>query len=235
MPVGVAWEAFGVANGVSSYEEMVRRIKDLRHSDSTDDSIGCAVLSGLAILAEDEYIAAPADWKPQTQQGRYEELTVGEGARIWAQLTATAPIDSAASALHAPGGRAKPTLYLPRRGQGAFRLMVMDAYERRCAITGERTLPVLEAAHIRPFNEIESHDVDNGILLRSDVHRLFDQGYVTVTPDYRFRVSSRIRDQFHNGLVYYDLHERPIRLPSSTEQQPDPSALEWHSSKIYRG
>jgi putative restriction endonuclease len=38
----------------------------------------------------------------------------------------------------------------PRLGQGAFRLLVTDAYQRRCAVTGERTLPVLDAAHIRP-------------------------------------------------------------------------------------
>lgn len=170
-----------------------------------------------------------------TVRGQYYDLAQGEGARIWTQLTAVAPVQTAVSPLlHVPAGRGAPAVYQPRRGQGAFRLMVMDAYERRCAITGEKTLPALDAAHIRPFRDVESHEVDNGILLRSDVHRLFDQGYVTVTPDYRFRVSSRIRDQFHNGLIYYDLHDRPIRLPSSNTQQPDVAALEWHSSQIYR-
>lgn len=107
-------------------------------------------------------------------------------------------------------------------------------YDRRCAITGEKTLPALEAAHIRPYSEVPSHEVTNGILLRSDIHRLFDQGYVTVDSNLRFRVSSRIRDEFHNGVIYYDLNERPVRVLKEGAQQPDRSALEWHSTTIYR-
>jgi len=132
-------------------------------------------------------------------------------------------------------GRFDYRSHLPRLGQGAFPLMVMDAYGRRCAITGEKTLPALDAAHIRPFSELQSHEVQNGILMRSDIHRLFDQGYVTVTPDLRFSVSPQIRDQFHNGVIYYDLHDRPVQVPDAAEQRPDNSALEWHSSTIYRG
>jgi hypothetical protein len=73
-----------------------------------------------------------------------------------------------------------------RLGQGAFRVLVTDAYERRCAVTGEKALPVLQAAHIRPVTKEGTHQLDNGLLLRSDIHALFDQGYVTVTPDHRF-------------------------------------------------
>ena len=56
-------------------------------------------------------------------------------------------------------------------------------------MTREKALPALDAAHIRPFSEAPENYVQNGMLLRSDVHRLFDAGYVTVTPDYRFEVS----------------------------------------------
>jgi putative restriction endonuclease len=235
MPVGIAWETFGTANGVASYAEMLKRIDALRRTETEDDVVGCVVLSNLVVMPENEYIAGPSDWMRNTVRGQYYDLAQGEGERMWSQLMAAAPVQAAVSPLlHVPAGHGAPVIYQPRRGQGAFRLMVMDAYERRCAITGEKTLPALDAAHIRPFRGVESHDVDNGILLRSDVHRLFDQGYVTVTPDYRFRVSSRIRDQFHNGLIYYDLHDRPIRLPTASAQQPAVSALEWHSSQIYR-
>ena len=70
----------------------------------------------------------------------------------------------------------EPTLVLPRLGQGSFRIMVADAYERRCAITHEKTLPALEAAHIKPFSASGPHHMGNGILLRSDIHKLFDSG-----------------------------------------------------------
>jgi putative restriction endonuclease len=85
-----------------------------------------------------------------------------------------------------------PVLVRPRLGQGAFRLLVADIYKRRCAITQERTLPALDAAHVRPYAEGGVHDVTNGLLLRRDLHSLFDRGYVTVTPELRFEVSRRI-------------------------------------------
>jgi putative restriction endonuclease len=89
----------------------------------------------------------------------------------------------------------KPILVQPRLGQGAFRLLVTDAYQRRCAVTGERTLPVLDAAHIKPYAELGPHRLENGILLRKDLHALFDAGYVTVTPSLELRVSRRIREE----------------------------------------
>src|SRR5205807_9861979 len=92
-----------------------------------------------------------------------------------------------------------PTLIRPRLGQGAFRILVTDAYQRRCAITGERTLPALEAAHIKPYGDGGLHEARNGLLMRRDLHSLFDSGYVTVTPDLKFQVSRRIKEEFENG------------------------------------
>ena len=86
-------------------------------------------------------------------------------------------------------------LFVCRLGQGAFRIVVTDTYDRRCALTGERTLPVLEAAHIKPYSSGGAHDITNGLLLRSDLHTLFDRGYLTVTPEYRLEVSRRIREE----------------------------------------
>lgn len=94
----------------------------------------------------------------------------------------------------------QPTLVFPRLGQGSFRVLVTDAYGRRCAITSERTLPVLEAAHIRPYTLQGPHEIKNGLLLRSDLHKLFDGGYITVDPnDLSVVVSRRIREEFEKG------------------------------------
>jgi putative restriction endonuclease len=82
-------------------------------------------------------------------------------------------------------------------------VLVTDAYERRCAVTGEKTLPVLEAAHIKPYAQNGPHRVDNGSLLRSDLHKLFDLGYVTVTPDLRVRVSRRLKAEWHNERTFH--------------------------------
>jgi putative restriction endonuclease len=128
-----------------------------------------------------------------------------------------------------------PVLVRPRLGQGAFRLLVTDIYKRRCAITQERTLPALDAAHVRPYAEGGVHDVTNGLLLRRDLHSLFDRGYVTVTPDLRFEVSRRIKEEFENGRDYYALHGRSVQPPDDVLRQPDRQALTWHNEHRYLG
>jgi putative restriction endonuclease len=128
-----------------------------------------------------------------------------------------------------------PVLINPRLGQGAFRLLVTDLYGRRCAITRERTLPALEAAHIRPYAEGGDHVASNGILMRRDVHSLFDAGYVTVTPDHRFEVSRRIREEFENGRDYYAMHGLRIILPERSDVRPDAAVLQWHNENRYLG
>jgi putative restriction endonuclease len=116
-----------------------------------------------------------------------------------------------------------------RLGQGTFRSLVTDAYARRCSFTGEKILPVLQAAHIRPVTEGGKHRVDNGLLLRSDVHTLFDRGYLGVTHDYRLLVSRRLRQEYSNGEFYYQLAGEPIRLPERPEDRPASDFLEWHA------
>jgi len=112
--------------------------------------------------------------------------------------------------------------------------MVTDAYDRRCAVSGERTLPVLEAAHIKPYSAEGGHDITNGLLLRSDLHTLYDRGYLTVTPDYHLEVSRRIREEFQNGRDYYALHGRLIEIPKQEADRPLRDLLEWHATEGFR-
>jgi putative restriction endonuclease len=93
----------------------------------------------------------------------------------------------------------------------------------------------LDAAHIRPYADHGEHESSNGLLLRRDIHSLFDQGYVTVTPARHFEVSRRIRDEFENGRDYYAMHGTAIRVPNRSELQPDPDALRWHNEYRFLG
>src|SRR3954468_22129910 len=87
------------------------------------------------------------------------------------------------------GRRGAPQTIMPRLGQGSFRIAVLDGFGRRCAVTGERTLPILDAAHIKPWSVGGENRPGNGVLLRTDIHRLFDLGYVTISRDHRFEVN----------------------------------------------
>ena len=113
--------------------------------------------------------------------------------------------------------------------------MVTDAYNRSCAISKEKALPVLEAAHIRPYSENVPHSINNGVLLRSDFHILFDRGYVTITPNLHIEVSRRIKDEFDNGEHYNQLHGKTIQSPSRLIDRPSNEFIQWHNENVYRG
>ena len=95
---------------------------------------------------------------------------------------------------------------------------------------------MLEASHIKPFAESGPNRVNNGLLLRSDMHKLFDAGYLTVTSEYQIEVSQRIREEFENGRNYYPYHgKKLVVLPDSDFEHPGKEYLEWHNNWVYRG
>jgi putative restriction endonuclease len=236
MPLALAWEAFGEANGATTLHEMrsriLRYVRDPRVTTGPWE-IGCRVLTQPVFLPEHLWIPPPKSWKPNIVALKGYSTDDPEGLARWEAVQTAGRV-----ATFGPGVGERfgpPTLIRPRLGQGAFRLLVTDAYGRRCAITGERTLPALEAAHIKPYADGGEHAGVNGILMRRDLHSLFDAGYVTVTPEHRFEVSRRIREEFENGRDYYALHGRPVEKPSRTDLIPDAVALRWHNENRFLG
>ncbi|TKS63473.1 MAG: HNH endonuclease [Nitrospira sp.] len=123
-----------------------------------------------------------------------------------------------------------------RLGQGAFRVLVTDAYDRRCAVTGERTLPALEAAHIKPFSKSGPNLTENGLLMRSDLHKLFDFGYISITPELHVEVSRKIKEEYENGRDYYALHGKKLAVtPVAPKDRPSSQFLQWHNQNVYLG
>jgi putative restriction endonuclease len=239
LPVSLAWETFKEKNGAPTYPQMRRLIEKKRGPSPTDYKIGCILLEQPFFFKKEEWIPSPRDWSQNIVQGKGYDLTSGIGKEIWdqVQIRLQGRIDLSAEIEtmegHARYGKA--ITLVPRLGQGSFRIIVTDAYKRRCAVTQERTLPALEAGHIKPFSESGPHKVSNGILFRSDIHQLFDRGYVTLSPDYRFEVSRRIRQEFENGRDYYALHGRQLYLPEKREFQPAPEFITWHNENIFLG
>jgi putative restriction endonuclease len=110
----------------------------------------------------------------------------------------------------------------------------MDAYRRQCAITGTHIPPVLQAAHVRPVTAGGEHRLDNGLLLRSDVHTMFDHGYLGVDGQYRLRVSPRLREEFGNGEQFYKRAGQVIELPARRADRPNHEFLEWHLGEVFK-
>ena len=238
LPCSLAWKVFGAANGARSAEEMRMLISRHRQADPNDRSdfhIGCRILTQPFFLDEPDWIPVPASFARNIVRFKTYSTADAEGRRLWEAVGERLDRQGFRGMEQERARFATPQLIRPRLGQGAFRLVITDNYHRRCAVTRERTLPALEAAHIRPYSQDGGHEPGNGILLRSDIHNLFDSGYVTVTPDLRFKVSGRIREEFENGRHYYELQGRRINAPADMSRRPDPASLIWHNENCFRG
>ena len=170
-------------------------------------------------------------------------METGTGLKLWTEVTerlqqaTVTSIGPATVAAAEQGARfGTPQIVTPRLDQGSFRLLVADSYERRCTMTGERTFPALEAAHIHRYFRGGDHSLSHGLLLRSDLHKLFDLGYLTVEPGtLKIKVSRKIREEFENGRDYYRLDDQPLRHPENQLAIPSLDKLKYHYENEFRG
>lgn len=246
LPVSMAWDTFGNRNGCNSFDEFRRMILNYR-TDKTNSNptIGCIVLTSPVFFREEDWIEIPSNWSKSIVQGKSYYTTDEIGNELWNKVkilletkySILSETDGAKNQLilEEPEAKYNTVLSKVRLGQGAFRILVTDSYNRRCAITGEKTLPVLEAAHIKPYAESGPHHIANALLLRSDMHKLFDAGYLTVTKGLKVEVSKRIKEEFQNGKEYYKYHgESLLYLPTREIDRPAEKYIEWHNTEIYR-
>ncbi len=113
-----------------------------------------------------------------------------------------------------------------RQGQGMFRAAVLAAYGGRCAISGFSVPEALEAAHIYQYLGAQTNVVTNGLLLRSDLHALYDLGLLAIDPmSMTVMLSPRLLDSDYGPLV-----GQAIRLPLHRTHWPNTAALERHAS-----
>ena len=113
-----------------------------------------------------------------------------------------------------------------RQGQPGFRLALLNAYDSRCAVTDCNVVCVLEAAHIVPYRGAETNDVRNGLLLRSDIHTLFDYGLIALDTDnepWTVVLASSLADTDYAGLA-----GKAVRLPPNEMDRPSKSAIDMH-------
>jgi putative restriction endonuclease len=246
LPLSLAWEAFEKKNGAEEFGPFRSKIMNLRkqyRQPEPDPLIGCIILAEPFFFDRKDWITAPRDWKPNIVQGRSYDTSEPIGLELWKTVEERLAAhkinyEVGERTMEVAEETARYGEYLShgRLGQGAFRILVTEAYKRRCTITGERTLPVLEAAHIKPYSVSGPHRINNGLLLRSDLHKLFDLGYMTITTDLHVEVSRRIKEDYENGREYYALHGKKLMsLPSVSEDKPSNDYIAWHNQNIYMG
>lgn len=126
-------------------------------------------------------------------------------------------------------GRSRTLIQIfQRQGQAGFRSKLLQLYGSTCAVTGCTVVEILEACHISPYRGAHTNDPRNGVLLRSDIHTLFDQGLMSINPDgLTVALSSLI-----SNSEYKLFHGQHIRLPVRREFWPNTDALRQHYDQV---
>jgi putative restriction endonuclease len=243
LPVSEAWQMFGEANGVTNLQRMRERIAHYRREPigpHEDPVIGCVFVRDVTFFADDMAQDPPPGFAPNIVQGKGYDMGDSHVERYFAdlmQLVLGKAIDiDFSQPWHTTGpvfGDPRLTPY--RLAQQAFKAVVLSAYHGHCAVTGTKIRPVLQAAHIRPVTNGGENRLDNGMLLRSDVHTMFDNGYLAVDPrQNKLIVSPRLREDFGNGAEFYSKAGQVIALPDRRVDQPNAEFLEWHLDTVYK-
>ncbi len=235
LPLSLTWDAFGEKNGTKTIEEFKDRMSKYS-SDNTrsfDPVVSSLILASPFFFEESNWIPVPKSWSSNIVQGKTYDTESFEGKILYNSIQENLVIESNQSQSPRYG---EPQLVKPRLGQGGFRIGVTEAYHRRCAITGEKTLPVLNASHIKPYAQDGPHSINNGLLLRQDIHTLFDRGYITINNENIVEISKRIKEDYGNGKEYYAYHGKKINnVPDYEEEKPSRGFLEWHNENVYIG
>lgn len=134
-------------------------------------------------------------------------------------------------------GMTKPVTVEQRMKQSLFRATILSGYKSRCCMSHLGEPRLLIASHIIPWGKDKSNRLNprNGLCLSALHDRAFDQGMITVTPDYFIKVSRRLMKQFKNGFLsegILKLDGVKIRLPDKF--LPAPEFLEWHNKHLFK-
>lgn len=234
-----AWRNFGVRAGADSRSDLARLLG--RSDEEMRQPLGCTLLRDLTFWPDHRWLPWGRDQgfiaQGNNRGGRTKDA---DAAKV---LLAAVAADGAARPADLGGPfklvevderRRVVSPRVAREGQGVFKARLLDAYDGQCAITGEHTELVLDAAHIQPYLGPASNHVQNGLLLTSEFHTLFDNGLVAIEPptalhaEHRVRVSKTIRERWNNGHRYNEYDGRTFRAPVDVNARPSRDALEWH-------
>lgn len=221
-----AWEIYGRNNGVESQQALVSKVQEFAEkrsetfTPSTNPVLGCIELSNVVAM-DDENFIDPADcghsFPKEVVKLKYFDEADGFAARLGID-SKPVPFEI----VEGGGSSHKSSLRKDRKGQSAFRQQVLRNYNYRCSILGECIVELLEAAHIQPYVDERSNHPQNGLCLRVDLHRLFDEGLISITERYTVKVSAKLASTF-----YATLEGKEISLPSDPSAHPSAEALAY--------
>ena len=121
-----------------------------------------------------------------------------------------------------------------------FKQRVPKVYNFRCAVSGMQvstttSASLVDACHIEPWSHNHNDTIGNGICLTPTIHRAFDRGLLSISPDYLVQVSTKISEDDRSPYALTQFHQRSLFLPDDPAYRPDPGLLDWHFREVFVG
>lgn len=225
MSINQAWKEFGKRNGCESKEELRRKItlyleknsKQNPKEEGDDYKIGCIVLSNCEFWENGEYLNIE-DFNISFPKEVVKLKYFYEDDLIKNSLSLPEKKDF--ELVSAAREKFENVTTTKRDGQARFKRKMLETYSNKCCISGEETPELLEAAHIQPYINKSSNHIQNGLLLRKDLHTLFDNGLLNISQLYKIRLSPQIKSKY-----YLDFEGKSLSLPLEERNYPSKQAL----------
>ncbi|MBR5678891.1 MAG: HNH endonuclease [Paludibacteraceae bacterium] len=207
-----AWREFGRRNGFNDKDALIRGV-GLHNTFSPDSGIGCLVL-GDVVFFDTPVLLSDYGFDFSTNIVKYKKYdSVFPFENRSHKATEFILVEKGAK-------KKRVQNVTQREGQAQFHTDVSRAYGHKCCISGEGTPELLQAAHIQDYINQASHDIQNGLLLRIDLHTLFDNGLLAIDTDYMVHVSPLVESE-----EYRKYDGKRIALPGDVNQYPSKEAL----------
>lgn len=225
MSIDLAWTKFGYKNGCTSKQEFINRLDRYKASNSLDErsvkdsEIGCIVLTDAVFYDDESFLNLEnyeLDFSRYIVKMKYFDIEDPLESSISPKINEFELLPASLEKLK------KSRLVTERKGQGNFRAIISSAYSNRCCITDENTPELIEAAHIQPYLGEKSNHVKNGILLRLDFHKLFDNGLMYIDESFMVHISPEVKSEY-----YQIFNGTKIRLPYNISNYPSLEALKY--------
>ena len=234
MKASDAWRVYGRDNGVENLSELISRTdgyksKNTKKELTIDPEIGCILLKDPEFYDdnnfktdEEEGISFPKQVVKLKYFNKREKI-------ISKEKVTTIKVSKSFELIDSSKVKRKQLTQKERKGQAGFRRDILKIYDNSCSVTGITQKEVLEAAHIQGYVNEESNNVQNGICLRVDIHKLFDNGLITIDSEYKVLISTMLK-----STEYESLNGKKINLPQNKTYYPSATALENHNKLVFR-
>ena len=234
MKASDAWRVYGRDNGVENLSELISRTdgyksKNTKKELTIDPEIGCILLKDLEFYDDNNFKTDEEDGISFPKQVVKLKYFNKREKIISKEKVTTIKVSKSFELIDSSKVKRKQLTQKERKGQAGFRRDILKIYDNSCSVTGITQKEVLEAAHIQGYVNEESNNVQNGICLRVDIHKLFDNGLITIDSEYKVLISTMLK-----STEYESLNGKKINLPQNKTYYPSATALENHSKLVFR-